>query len=505
MTLVSAFNESFWHNAGKAAIEFHGMKISFEQLDKTSNKVANALIRLGIKKGDRVAQFLENSIELPFFFLGALKAGAIVVPINTFYRDMELDHIINNSGASLILVDNERLKVIESCRHRLKSLKKIITPEDNPRYIPFSQLIKDAADLKPQVSIGAQDGAIIFYTSGTTGKSKGALLSHYNVESNLKSLKEAWRWKAGDRLFLALPLYHIHGLGVGLCGSLYNGASIVLRKKFIAEEALPLIQQHRCTMMMGVPTMYIKILETEDRKKCDISSIRVFISGSAPLSSETAKEFRETFGHEILERAGMSETMMNFSNPYDGPRKLGTVGKPLPGLQVRLVDKRFRDVPRGEAGDLLIRGPSVFKGYWNAPEKNNGSFYQGWFITGDIAKEDEDGHYSFVGRSRDMIISGGLKVFPREGEELIDKHPAVKESAVVGVPDKIFGESVKAYIVLKNGISIGVEDIQRHCKEHLASYKKPRYIEIVPDLPKTATGKVQKTVLQEMALKSTSQ
>jgi len=502
MTLVSSFNKTFKNNPDKIAIEFNDKQISFSELDKNSNKIANGLIRLGLKKGDRVAQFLGNGLELVYFFLGALKAGAVVVPMNTYYKEIEVQHILNNSGAELILVNNEKLKIIENCKDKLKSLKRIITVEENNNYKSFGNIIKNFSDQDINVEIKDDDGSIIFYTSGTTGKSKGAFLTHKNIESNLQALKEAWHWTEKDKLLLTLPLYHIHGLGVALCGSFYNANSIILRKKFISEEILPLIQDHKCTMFMGVPTMYIKILETKDKGKYDVSSMRLFISGSAPLSSDTFNEFEKVFRHKILERAGMSETMMNFSNPYEGKRKPGTVGLPLHEVKVRIVDKNFNDVKQGQEGEILLKGPNVLKEYWSFPGYNGESFRDGWFMTGDIGKMDEDNYISFVGREKEVIISGGLNIYPREVEETIDQHPEVVESAVIGIPDKIFGESVKAYVVLKENAKATEEEIINLCKLKIANYKKPKYVEFIKELPKTNTGKVTKNVLKERTRKS---
>jgi malonyl-CoA/methylmalonyl-CoA synthetase len=270
-------------------------------------------------------------------------------------------------------------------------------------------------------------------------------------------------------------------------------------KKFDAEEILKLIEEKKATLFMGVPTMYVKILEVKDKEKYNTSSMRLFISGSAPLSAETFKEFKDTFGQEILERAGMSETNMNFSNPYNGKRKPGTVGPVLPCAKVKITDKDFNEVPQGKEGSILIKGNNVFKGYWNAPEKTKESFHDGWFITGDLGKIDEDNYITFLGRSKDLIISGGLNIYPAEVEELINTHPAVSESAVIGVPDKCFGEAVKAFVVLKD--SITGEEITAYCKQKLSSYKKPKYVEFIDELPRNSMGKVQKNVLREKEIK----
>ena len=494
MTLVSAFNRIFEKYKGKTAIEFEEHKVTFAEISGKANKVADSLSKSSISKGDRVAVFLGNSMELVYFFVGALKNGSIVVPMNISFMDIEAEYMLNDSGAKAVLTDKETLPIIKNILPKLKELKHIITVGCN-EFTDFNDFIKDASVKEPDVKITGEDGSIIFYTSGTTGRSKGALLSHHNMESDLGALKEAWHLAGKDRLLLALPLYHIHGLGVALCGSFYNGYSLVLRKRFDAEETLKLIQDKKCTLFMGVPTMYIRILEVDE--KYDTNTMRLFISGSAPLSAETFKEFKEKFGHTILERAGMSETNMNFSNPYRGKRKPGTGGLPLKGVKVMIADKNFREVPKGKEGDILLKGPNVFKGYWNAPEKTKESFHKGWFITGDIGKIDKDGYVTFLGRSKDLIISGGLNIYPAEVEEVINSHSSVLECAIIGVPDKYFGEAVKVFVVLKKGKKADEEEIISYCREKLASYKKPKYVEFIGALPKNSMGKVQKTVLRE--------
>jgi|TARA_B100001964_G_C14243638_1_gene606320 malonyl-CoA/methylmalonyl-CoA synthetase len=498
MTLVSSFNKAFQTYADKVAIEFNDNKATFDEINRNANKVANALNNIGINKGDRVALFLSNSLELIYFFTGILKNGSIVVPMNGSFKEKEAEHILNDSGAKAVLTDKNCLPIIKTIKPDLKELKHIITV-DSDENTGFNEFIKDASDENPNTEITDEDGSIMFYTSGTTGRCKGALLSHKNMESDLEALKQTWHLTDKDNLILTLPLYHIHGLGVALCGSFYNGYSFVLMKKFDAEEILKLIEEKKATLFMGVPTMYVKILEVKDKEKYNTSSMRLFISGSAPLSAETFKEFKDTFGQEILERAGMSETNMNFSNPYNGKRKPGTVGPVLPCAKVKITDKDFNEVPQGKEGSILIKGNNVFKGYWNAPEKTKESFHDGWFITGDLGKIDEDNYITFLGRSKDLIISGGLNIYPAEVEELINTHPAVSESAVIGVPDKCFGEAVKAFVVLKD--SITGEEITAYCKQKLSSYKKPKYVEFIDELPRNSMGKVQKNVLREKEIK----
>jgi malonyl-CoA/methylmalonyl-CoA synthetase len=494
MTLVSSFNKTFQTYADKVAIDVNDKQVTFEELNKKANKIANSLKKLGVNKGDRIALYLGNNLELIYFFVGILKNGSVIVPMNTSFKEKEAGYLINNSGAKAILTCDECLPVIKNILPQLPNLKHIIVT-DNKEYISYEDFIKDASDEDPNVEVTDEDGSIMFYTSGTTGRSKGALLSHKNMESDLEALKQAWHITENDKQILSLPLFHIHGLGVALCGSFYNGYSFVLRPKFDAEETLKLIEEKKATLFMGVPTMYIKILQVKEKYKTD--SMRLFISGSAPLSAETFKEFQQVFGQEILERAGMSETNMNFSNPYDGKRKPGTVGPVLPCVEVKITDDKFDEVHPGKEGNILIKGDNVFKGYWNAPDKTKESFHDGWFITGDLGKIDEDGYVTFLGRSKDLIISGGENIYPAEVEEIINSHPSVLESAVIGVPDKEFGESVKACVVLRGTKKATQEEIIQYCKEKLASYKKPKFVDFIPELPKNAMGKVQKNVLRE--------
>ena len=503
MTLVSSFNKTFQTYTDKVAIEFNGDKATFDEINRNANKVANALKNIGVSKGDRVALFLSNSLELIYFFTGILKNGSIVVPMNTSFKGEEAKHMLNDSGAKIVLTDKECLSIIKKVLPELKELKHIIVT-DGDEYTDFNEFIKNVSDENPNIEINDEDGSIMFYTSGTTGRCKGALLSHKNMEADLKALKETWYLTDKDKLILTLPLYHIHGLGVALCGSFYNGYNLILKKKFDPEEVLESIQEKKATLFMGVPTMYIKILQVKDKEKYDTSSMRLFVSGSSPLSAETFKEFKDIFGLKVLERAGMSETNMNFSNPYNGKRKPGTVGLPLPCVQVKIVDKDFNEVPQDKEGSILIRGDNVFDGYWNAPEKTKESFHDGWFITGDLGKIDEEGYVTFLGRSKDLIISGGLNIYPAEVEEIINSHSAVLESAVIGVPDKCFGEAVKACIVLRENKKASEEEIITYCKEMLASYKKPKYVEFIEVLPKNTMGKVQKIVLREREIKAIS-
>jgi malonyl-CoA/methylmalonyl-CoA synthetase len=499
MSIAEAFGETFRKFPGKMSIEFNDRKVTFGEIDAATNRIANSLRDLGVEKGDRIAQYVPNSLELIYTTVSSFKLGAIVVPMNVAFREREIAYFLQDSGAKAIVTDRERLPVLERVMGDLPDLKHIIVTDladpDTKGYMPFSHL-NDGGEAELNIDISDDDGSFIFYTSGTTGRPKGALLTQRSVTSNLEALRRAWRWTEDDLFLLTLPMFHIHGLGVGLCGSLYNGCSTIISSKFDAADALNTIQSRKVTLFMGVPTMYFRMLEVEGCEKCDVSSMRLFVSGSAPLSKELFAKFERIFGHRILERAGMSESMMNFSNPYDGERRPGTVGFPLPGVAARIVDENFNDVPVNVEGEIVLRGPNLLKEYWRNEEATGKSFVDGWFRTGDICRRDENGYICIVGRSKDIIISGGVNLYPREIEEVIESMPGVKEAAAVGVPDEEFGESVKACVVLEDGAELSTGEVIMYCRERLASFKKPKHVEFLKTLPKNAMGKIVKEELR---------
>ena len=498
MGITALFKQTAQRLPDKVAFEFEEQRVTFREIDTAGNKVANALQSIGIAKGDRVAQFTPNSLEIIYSLVGNFKNGSIVVPMNASFKEQEIHHILGDSGAKVIITDTERLPLVKAVLPKLPELKHILLIDGNHEGTNnFYDLIKNASEKELSVSIKDEDYALICYTSGTTGKPKGASLSQINITSNIKALQQAWKWTEDDIFLLTLPLYHIHGLGVAVCGSLYVGNFTILRRKFAAEDVLETIQKRKATLFMGVPTMYFKLLDVEGLEKYDISSMRLFVSGSAPLSKDMFYKLKKALGHEILERAGMSESMMNFSNPYDGERIPGSVGPCLPGVKVRITDKNYNDVPVGAEGEILIKGPNVFNGYWNKPSYNKQCFRDGWFITGDVGKIDEKNYVYIIGRSKDVIISGGINIYPREIEDVVESLLQVKECAVVGVPDKEFGESVKAYVVLNSGSKLTEDDVINYCREKLASFKKPKFVEFLDALPKNTMGKIIKEELRK--------
>ena len=496
MSIASLLQQTAKKFSEKIALEFEEQQITFNDLDQTANRIANAYHSLGILKGDRVAHFTSTSPELIFSLLANFKNGSIIVPVNAQFKGYELLHILNDSGAKAIVTDNERLPLIRSIQSQLPHLREIILMGGKEGGThSLDELIRESFSTRTSTAINDEDIAAIFYTSGTTGKPKGVALTNHNITSNLEILKKVWQWSPDDVLLHTLQLNHVHGFGIALCGSLMVGNKIILRKKFDAKDVLETIQQKRVTLFMGVPTMYFKLLE-EKKEQHDLTSMRLFISGSAPLSKELFHRFSEAFGFEILERAGMSETMINFSNPVDGKRMPGSVGFPLPTVQARIVNDQLQDQPLNAEGEIVLKGENVFHGYWNNFLANSESFCNGWFLTGDIGKMDEAGYVYIEGRKKDVIKSGGILIFPKEIEEVIETMPGVKECAVIGVADEIFGEAIKACVVI-DCETLSPEALISFCKHHLASFKKPKHVEFFETLPKNAMGKILKEELRK--------
>ena len=456
MNLLNLFDLSLVARAETAALEWQGATYTFGELEARSNRVANALAARGFVAGDRLCVYLANRIELIDLFLACVKLGVIFVPINILYREREIAHITNDA-APRATIDAENLDALMN--------EAAAMPGDRPRTL----LDGDAP-------------AAIIYTSGTTGASKGAVLTHNNFLANTVNLLTSWQITHDDRFFLALPLFHIHALGNGLHCWLASGCRMRLLERFDHRTAAEELRAFAPTLFFGVPTMYIRLLETpRELARAIGASMRLFVSGSAPLPAHVLESFRELFGHTILERYGMTETFMNLSNPYIGERRAGTVGFALPGVSARIVD-----------GELEVRGPNVFAGYWRRPDATAAAFTSdGFFRTGDLAQCDSDGYYTLLGRKSDLIISGGFNIYPREIEELLLEQPEIAEAAVVGVDDPLRGEVPVAYIV---GEFDAVE-LERVCREQLASFKVPRRFVRVESIPRTALGKVQKHLL----------
>lgn len=492
MNLLEMFQPSFVGRRDKPAIHFGENTLTFGQLDAQSDAVAHTLReRFGICRGDRMAMYLGNCTELVLFYLAGLKLGAIIVPMNLLYRDRELNALISDAEPKLLLTDHERYDVFHPLRDRFPGLAHVfVTGDATDGALPFSELTEPAPSPISLRDITGETPALMVYTSGTTGRSKGALLSHDNLASNIMALLHCWQWTADDRFVLSLPLFHVHGLCNGLHGALASGCTTFLLPRFRADAVLNVIHEEECTLLFGVPTMYERLLEAADAGAEIPQHMRLYVSGSAPLSPDTFERFHSIYGHRILERYGMSETAMITSNLYANEGRIqGTVGRPLPGVRLRIVDDDGELVADGEPGEIQVQGSNVLLEYWRQPEKTAESFQDGWFKTGDLGRLDEHGHVVICGRGKELIISGGFNIYPQEIINTLVEHETVREAAVIGVPDQRRGELVKAYVVADG--STTDEQLIDFCKQHLASFKVPRTIVFLDALPRNAMGKLQ--------------
>jgi malonyl-CoA/methylmalonyl-CoA synthetase len=482
MTLAELFAPTFRDRARATALEWACQEFTFQDLDARASRMAATLAARGLTRGDRLAVYLPNRLEYIDLFLATSRLGVIFVPINILYRGREASHILADASPKALVLSGE-------------------SPAAS--IAPLWQIDVLAAEAGhrapvPPVALEAQAPAALVYTSGTTGTAKGALITHANLGANARALVAAWRITDRDRLLHALPLFHVHGLGNGLHCWLLSGCRTRLLERFDHQSAAATFLDFRPTVFFGVPTMYVRMLQIEEAAAHKIgSALRLCVSGSAPLPAQVLEEFDSRFGQRILERYGMTETLMTLSNPYEGERRAGTVGAPLPGVEVRILDQDGRDVEDGTIGELHVRAATVCAGYWNRPDETAAAFRGEWFRTGDLATRSPDGYYTLHGRSTDLIISGGFNIYPREIEDLLTEHPAVAEAAVAGVPDPLRGEVAVAFVVLRDGMESNDEVLTDFCRSHLASFKVPRTVRVVARLPRTALGKVVKSMLVE--------
>jgi malonyl-CoA/methylmalonyl-CoA synthetase len=496
------------------AVVWNGRTFTFEEIQHRASLYVDRLRALGVQRGDRVAVFAETCPEVVAAFVAHLGSGVIHVPINTRYRAEEARHILDDSGAVAVLTrrtDGCR-KVLDEIlgTSRPPELRHVLDLAEVFSPLPFaetlSSLIPSEANLSSLSSDPPADDdvALLIYTSGTTGKSKGVALSHRALEANTRAVMSLWRFSEADRLVLALPLFHVHGLCLGVAGALLTGFTLLLEERFDPVRVVEAFANDGATVFMGVPTMYVRLLEHLEANRGDAAALRrarLFTAGSAPLPAADFVAFRERTGHEILERYGMSETLFTLSNPYEGERRPGTVGLPVPGCSVRLVDDEGRDIPDGELGEILAKANGIMNGYWGRPAETAAAFRDGWFLTGDVARRDAGGYVTIVGRkSVDVIKSGGYKISAREIEDVLRRHPRVKDAAVVGLPDRVWGQRIAAAVVLTEPAEAAAAE--RTCAEiaafaaaRLADFKQPRDLRAVSELPRNALGKVQKHVL----------
>ncbi|NJQ02594.1 AMP-binding protein [Streptomyces zingiberis] len=491
-TIHRSFTEQVALRPDKALFELpDGGNVTYAETARTVQRIAARLVADGVTPGDRVAMQVEKSPEAIALYLATLQIGAVFLPLNTAYTGAEMEYFLTDARPRVLVCSPERRSGHE--RHAGDGL--VVETLG----VSGDGTLLAGEDRHEEVfGASAGDPAAILYTSGTTGRSKGAVLTHGNLASNCRALLEAWRYTAEDRLIHALPIFHVHGLFVAVNMTLVAGASLHHLPKFDPGKVIDLLP--RATVLMGVPTFYTRLLKDERLTRESCAAMRLFVSGSAPLLASDHQAFQARTGHAILERYGMTETGMNTTNPYDGgPRKPGTVGTPLPGTEIRVVDAGTGEVlPDGEVGSVEVRGPNVFTGYWQMPEKTASEFREdGFFITGDLGRIDEDGYLCIVGRGKDLVITGGYNVYPKEIEELLDAHPQVLESAVIGVPHPDFGETVVAVVVPVPGQEPGERDLRDFVAGDLARFKHPRAVRLVEALPRNVMGKVQKAELRE--------
>ena len=468
--------------------------LSYRAFVALSAQMANVFAELGLQKGDRVAVQTEKSAAALAIYAACLRAGVILLPLNTAYTTHELAYFTADAEPALVICDPAR---VEAIRGILPEQTHVLTLDAAGHGTLAERAAMQPRDQTP-VACGPTDLAAILYTSGTTGRSKGAMLSHDNLLSNGATLVDAWQFSAADVLLHALPIFHTHGLFVAVNASALSGAAMIFHAGFRVQDVLRDVP--RATVLMGVPTFYTRLLAEPAFTRDLVAHMRLFVSGSAPLLAETHTEFQTRTGHRILERYGMTETNMNVSNPYAGERRAGTVGFPLNGVEIKITDPNTAEtLPQGAIGMIEVRGPNVFQGYWRMPEKTAEELRaDGFFITGDLGQIDADGYVSIVGRQKDLIISGGYNIYPKEIEVILDALPGVVESAVVGLPDADFGEAVIAVVVPVAGVTLDPEALMEMVRPQIARFKHPRRIHVMADLPRNTMGKVQKNVLRDV-------
>ena len=502
MSFLNSLAENVQRFPDKVALEFIDpplQRVTYAEMDGLVNRTIGYLLSLGLQPGDRVAIQLSKCLEFILLHLATIRLGAVSLPLNLAYPPDELNYFLEDSGAKLFFTLETSKDKTQPLLSRLPDLKEYIylnpsVPDDFQSRIA---IFRSSVSTSPVSNLS--DTAVIIYTSGTTGHPKGAQITHGNLISNLDALHTAWGWQADDVLLHTLPIFHVHGLFVALHGALHAGATTLFMREFNAQKTLELLSSGECTVFMAVPTIHRRLLDTPNADQFDLSRVRLITSGSDRLPDEVFTGFQKTFGYTLLERYGMTETGMNCSNPLRGERRIGSVGIPLPGVEVRIVHSETGEsLPTGEIGDVQLRGPNIFKGYWRQPEKTIESFSaDGWFKTGDLGYLEVDGYLTLCGRSKDLIISGGLNIYPPEVERVLMEHPAVSACAVIGCLDPEWGERVTAVVVLNKGETATGEELIRFCRNKLAPYKSPKSIVFRDDLPRNAMGKVQKAELRK--------
>ncbi len=475
-------------------------QITYGSLRQISSRVANALIEMGLKKGERAILLMPKSIEEVILHLGVQKVGAISVILNPGFKKDEIDYFLRDTDAKIVIVGKKEEALIRSVDE-----KRLILSIDTGSPFTEEKLFPEYSSQRSGTDAAPHDPALLIYTSGTTGQPKGAILTQRNLIQDAKNIIHIWEISEKDVLCHALPLFHIHGLCFALHTSLITGARMVMCDEFSAEAVIDILSCHTGelapTLFMAVPTMYLKLMEGLKEKRRDFSHLRLLASGSAPLLPKDFERIKKVFGKEPVEREGMSETGMNFSNPFHGEKKPGSIGLPLPNVEARIVNpETLKDLASGEVGEIWLKGPNVTPGYWGKPRETEAVFVNGWFRTGDLGKRDGAGYYYITDRLKHIIISGGENISPKELESVINQHPNVSESCVIGVPDEKWGEKVVAAVVLKSGVTLAMKEIQAHCKRHLLDWKCPKEVFFLEELPRNKMGKITKEEVTKLFL-----
>jgi malonyl-CoA/methylmalonyl-CoA synthetase len=505
-SLKDCFLDSSLIHREKKAISFlrEGMmetEISYGELNQDSNRMANTFLDLGVKRGDRVILYLPKSLGFIVAHLALQKIGAIAVPLNPGFKQSEMVYLLKDAEGKLVLSGSEQEEIIKEIAPRLTTI--VIHTERPYQDLDF---FRSASDVMAQVDIRPEDPGLIIYTSGTTGKPKGAILTQRNLVRDAKNVIKIWEITESDVLCHALPLFHVHGLCFALHTALMAGSHVIMLDSFSPETVIAVLSKREgeyvSTLFMAVPSMYGKMMDYVGERKLDFEHVRLWTSGSAPLLVKDFERIKRIFGKEPVEREGMSETGMNFSNPVRGVRKPGSIGLPLPDLEVRIVDPdTSRDVVPGQTGEIWLKGPAVTPGYWRKPEETAGAFEKGWFKTGDLGRLDEDKYYYLTDRIKHIIISGGENISPKEVETVINQFEGVVESSVVGIPDEKWGEKVVAAVVTRSGSRVKAHEIQGFCKKHLHNWKCPKEMVFLKELPKNRMGKVLKEEVRKIFLR----
>ncbi|MBF6589552.1 MAG: long-chain fatty acid--CoA ligase [Ktedonobacterales bacterium] len=490
--------------ADKPAIIFRDQPTTYDELNRRANAVANALMGLGIQPGDRVAIYIH---DLPLFmeaYYGILRAGAAVIPLNVLYKAGEVEYILRDSGAKAILTFGPFAQVAIAAAANAPDLQQVIVaaPQDIPGTLAWRTVFGEAPDTPPAVAVREEDLAVITYTSGTTGRPKGAMLTHRNLLSNCQQCSEVPRISPvpEDVVWLALPLFHIYAMNVGMNLTILHGGTMALIERFEPASSLEVIQKQRCTVIYGAPPMFVAWAQMPNLRDYDLKSVRYIASGAAALPVRVMELFEGLSGVPISEGYGLSEAAPVVTSNAAGPvTKAGTVGPAIPGCEVRIVDEAGAELPHGELGELICRGPNIMKGYWQQPQATAEALRDGWLHTGDLATQDDDGYFTIVDRKKDMIVVSGFNVYPREVEEILFRHPAIADAAVVQYPDPYQGESVMAFVVLKPGASATEQEIIEFCRGQIAVFKCPRRVVFRTELPKNNTGKVLRRELRDEA------